>query len=82
MLNVKDVFAAWLDKTVAAESEGARMKTPPIVSAQEWEDSPEGYPQTKPYEWWDWHDEYGKHEPSRWFGDPDPSDPDDQRPEA
>ena len=24
-----------------------------------WEDSPEGYPQTPPYEWWDWHDEYG-----------------------
>jgi predicted dithiol-disulfide oxidoreductase (DUF899 family) len=23
-----------------------------------WEDSPEGYPQTPPYEWWDWHDEY------------------------
>jgi predicted dithiol-disulfide oxidoreductase (DUF899 family) len=24
-----------------------------------WEDSPEGYPQTAPYEWWNWHDEYG-----------------------
>jgi predicted dithiol-disulfide oxidoreductase (DUF899 family) len=24
-----------------------------------WEDSPEGYPQTKPYEWWRWHDDYG-----------------------
>jgi predicted dithiol-disulfide oxidoreductase (DUF899 family) len=47
---------------------------------EEWEDSPEGYPQTKPYEWWDWHDEYGKHEPSRWFGDPDPNDPNDPRP--
>jgi predicted dithiol-disulfide oxidoreductase (DUF899 family) len=47
-----------------------------------WEDSPEGYPQSKPYEWWDWHDEYGNREPSRWFGDPDPSDPGDQRPEA
>ena len=23
-----------------------------------WEDSPEGYPQTPPYEWWIWHDEY------------------------
>ena len=22
-----------------------------------WEDSPEGYPQTPPYEWWIWHDE-------------------------
>ncbi len=24
---------------------------------EEWEDSPEGYPQTKPYEWWTYHDE-------------------------
>jgi hypothetical protein len=24
-----------------------------------WEDSPERYPQTPPYEWWNWHDEYG-----------------------
>jgi predicted dithiol-disulfide oxidoreductase (DUF899 family) len=23
-----------------------------------WEDSPEGYPQTPPYQWWNWHDEY------------------------
>ena len=23
-----------------------------------WEESPEGYPQTPPYEWWNWHDEY------------------------
>jgi predicted dithiol-disulfide oxidoreductase (DUF899 family) len=23
-----------------------------------WEDSPEGYPQAPPYEWWNWHDEY------------------------
>ena len=22
-----------------------------------WEDSPEGYPQTPPYQWWRWHDE-------------------------
>jgi predicted dithiol-disulfide oxidoreductase (DUF899 family) len=31
-----------------------------------WEDSPEGYPQTPPYEWWIWHDE--PHQT-----DPDPS---------
>ena len=31
---------------------------------EEWEDSPEGYPQTPPYEWWNWHDEYGDHEAS------------------
>lgn len=45
-----------------------------------WEDSPEGYPQSPPYEWWDWHDAYGEHEPSRWFGDPDPNNPNDPRP--
>ena len=26
---------------------------------EEWEDSPEGYPQTPPYQWWNRHDEYG-----------------------
>ncbi|HEX3589278.1 MAG TPA: DUF899 domain-containing protein [Pseudonocardiaceae bacterium] len=26
---------------------------------EEWEDSPEGYPQTPPYEWWRTHDAYG-----------------------
>ncbi len=26
---------------------------------EEWEDSPEGYPQTAPYSWWRWHDAYG-----------------------
>jgi predicted dithiol-disulfide oxidoreductase (DUF899 family) len=30
---------------------------------EEWEDSPAGYPQTPPYEWWDWHDEYHDAEP-------------------
>jgi predicted dithiol-disulfide oxidoreductase (DUF899 family) len=27
---------------------------------EEWEDSPEGYPQTLPYQWWRLHDEYDK----------------------
>ncbi|MGI8448094.1 MAG: DUF899 domain-containing protein [Streptosporangiaceae bacterium] len=26
---------------------------------EEWEDSPDGYPQTPPYSWWRWHDAYG-----------------------
>jgi predicted dithiol-disulfide oxidoreductase (DUF899 family) len=31
-----------------------------VLGRQEtWEDSPEGYPQTPPYEWWIWHDEPG-----------------------
>ena len=30
-----------------------------LLGRQEtWEDSPEGYPQTPPYLWWNLHDEY------------------------
>jgi predicted dithiol-disulfide oxidoreductase (DUF899 family) len=29
---------------------------------EEWEDSPEGYPQSAPYQWWNYHDAYGKDE--------------------
>jgi predicted dithiol-disulfide oxidoreductase (DUF899 family) len=27
---------------------------------EQWEDSPEGYPQTPPYQWWNYHDAYGE----------------------
>jgi predicted dithiol-disulfide oxidoreductase (DUF899 family) len=27
---------------------------------EEWEDSPKGYPQTPPYQWWNYSDNYGK----------------------
>jgi predicted dithiol-disulfide oxidoreductase (DUF899 family) len=27
---------------------------------EEWEDSPEGYPQTRPYKWWNYHDAYAQ----------------------
>jgi predicted dithiol-disulfide oxidoreductase (DUF899 family) len=31
-----------------------------VLGRQEsWEDSPDGYPQTPPYQWWRWHDAYG-----------------------
>jgi predicted dithiol-disulfide oxidoreductase (DUF899 family) len=36
---------------------------------EEWEDSPEGYPQTPPYQWWVWHDEHDDEESARgWSG--------------
>jgi predicted dithiol-disulfide oxidoreductase (DUF899 family) len=39
----------------------------PLGRQEEWEDSPEGYPQTPPYKWWNWHDEYGAASPDpRW----------------
>ena len=30
----------------------------PLGRQEDWEDSPEGWPQTRPYEWWRLHDEY------------------------
>jgi predicted dithiol-disulfide oxidoreductase (DUF899 family) len=30
----------------------------PLGRQEDWEDSPEGYPQTPPYQWWRRHDEY------------------------
>jgi len=30
----------------------------PLGRQETWEDSPEGYPQTPPYQWWKWHDNY------------------------
>ena len=30
----------------------------PLGRQEEWEDSPEGYPQSPPYAWWNWHDAY------------------------
>lgn len=30
----------------------------PLGRQETWEDSPEGYPQTQPYKWWNWHDNY------------------------
>ena len=30
----------------------------PLGRQEHWEDSPEGYPQTPTYKWWNWHDSY------------------------
>ena len=30
----------------------------PLGRQEIWEDLPEGYPQTPPYKWWNWHDNY------------------------
>jgi predicted dithiol-disulfide oxidoreductase (DUF899 family) len=30
----------------------------PLGRQETWEDSPKGYPQTLPYKWWNWHDNY------------------------
>jgi len=30
----------------------------PLGRQEVWENSPEGYPQSRPYKWWNWHDTY------------------------
>ncbi len=30
----------------------------PLGRQEIWEDSPQGYPQSPPYKWWNWHDNY------------------------
>ena len=42
----------------------------PLGRQETWEDSPEGYPQTQPYKWWNWHDQYpADAAPDRRWGD-------------
>ena len=52
---------------------GANWTSLPLGRQEEWEDSPEGYPQTPPYKWWNWHDEYaaGAAQDPRWVKVPD-----------
>jgi hypothetical protein len=47
--------------TRADEAMGATwsyLDITPLGRQETWEDSPEGYPQTPPYKWWNWHDNY------------------------
>src|SRR5918995_713648 len=39
----------------------------PLGRQEDWEDSPDGYPQTRAYEWWRRHDDYGS-EADPWDG--------------
>ena len=42
-----------------------------------WEDSPEGYPQSAPYDWWNWHDNYDHPEQTQgayWAAKASPAD--------
>jgi predicted dithiol-disulfide oxidoreductase (DUF899 family) len=57
----EDVFRTYFTTARGAEALGSVwtfLDLTPLGRQEEWEDSPEGYPQTKPYEWWRRHDEY------------------------
>ena len=38
----------------------------PLGRQEAWEDSPEGYPKSEPYTWWNWHDNYAADTDPKW----------------
>lgn len=56
-----DVYRTYFTTGRAAEALGTVwtfLDLTPLGRQETWEDSPEGTPQTPPYEWWRLHDEY------------------------
>jgi predicted dithiol-disulfide oxidoreductase (DUF899 family) len=57
-----DVFRTYFINNRGDEALGSTWSYLDITALgrqEDWEDSPDGYPQTTPYAWWNWHDEYG-----------------------
>jgi predicted dithiol-disulfide oxidoreductase (DUF899 family) len=59
----EEVYRAYFTSGRGVEALGSVwtfLDLTPLGRQEEWEDSPEGYPQTPPYQWWRRHDEYGR----------------------
>jgi predicted dithiol-disulfide oxidoreductase (DUF899 family) len=55
------VFRTYFINSRGDESMGSTwsyLDITPLGRQETWEDSPQGYPQTPPYKWWNWHDSY------------------------
>lgn len=62
----EDVFRTYFASARGLEAVGtvwALLDLTPYGRQEAWEDSPEGWPQTEPYQWWRRHDEYGEGRP-------------------
>jgi predicted dithiol-disulfide oxidoreductase (DUF899 family) len=60
-----DVFRTYFINNRGDEAMGSTWSYLDITALgrqEEWEDSPQCYPQTKPYVWWRWHDSYAEDE--------------------
>lgn len=56
------LYRTYFTNKRAAEQTGSvwsLLDISPLGRQEEWEDSPEGYPQEPPYQWWRRHGEYG-----------------------
>jgi predicted dithiol-disulfide oxidoreductase (DUF899 family) len=57
------VFRTYFVNSRGAEAMGSTWSYLDITALgrqENWEDSPEGYPQTPPYQWWNYHDAYAQ----------------------
>src|SRR5436190_322583 len=57
----KRVFRSYFTTERGVETVGpvwAFLDVTPFGRQEDWEDSPKGWPQTAPYQWWRRHDEY------------------------
>jgi predicted dithiol-disulfide oxidoreductase (DUF899 family) len=57
----EQVFRTYLVNERGDEAMGtvwSYLDITPLGRQETWEDSPAGYPQTPPYKWWNWHDNY------------------------
>jgi predicted dithiol-disulfide oxidoreductase (DUF899 family) len=62
LLDEGEVYRTYFTNQRGVESLGtvwSLLDLTPLGRQETWEDSPEGYPQTPPYEWWRYHDSYG-----------------------
>ena len=67
--DANNVFRTYFVNSRADEQMGSTWNYLDITALgrqEDWEDSPEGYPQTPPYKWWNWHDAYGDAQSSQW----------------
>ncbi len=77
------VFRTYFTNARAADAIGnvwSLLDITPLGRQEQWEDSPEGYPQDPAYSWWSLHDEYDP--PTATSRRPDPRRPPGRREEA
>jgi predicted dithiol-disulfide oxidoreductase (DUF899 family) len=52
------VFRSYSTAARGTDNDLALLDLTPYGRQETWEDSPEGWPQTPPYQWWRLHDQY------------------------
>ncbi|MGH8772456.1 MAG: DUF899 domain-containing protein [Burkholderiales bacterium] len=62
LLDGDDIYYTYYSSARGTETLGSTwglLDITPFGRQEDWEDSPAGWPQTPPYQWWRRHDEYG-----------------------